>query len=105
MQMCLLSIIGKKGKTESLKLKNSEHANKFEQGQTDTFAIEGAEVGQVTQLTIGHDNAGLGASWYLGSVEVTELGSGTTYVFPCEQWFDKKKGDGALERTLNVKGT
>jgi len=99
------SIIGKKGKTESLKLKNSEHTNKFEQGQIDTFAMEGADVGAVTQVTIGHDNSGLGASWHCESVEVLELGAGTTYFFPCDQWFDKKKGDGLLERTLNVKGT
>jgi len=93
-------IIGEKGKTEILKLTQSNHLNMFEEGQTDTFAVEGSDVGKVSTLTIGHDNAGLGASWFVDSVVVTDLGSGAEFTFPCNQWFDKKKGDGVLERTL-----
>ena len=86
-------------------LKHSDKINKFEEGQTDTFTVDSVDVGEVTALTLGHDNAGLGASWMVDSATLVDQASGNSYKFPCNQWFDKKKGDGLLERTLPVSNT
>lgn len=33
-------------------------------------------------------------------MEVTDDATGTSYYFACGQWFDRKEGDGLVERTL-----
>jgi len=95
-------ITGKKGKSEVIVLKHSNHVNKFEEGQTDNFTVDSADVGDVTALTLGHDNSGLGASWMADSAELVDLATGSVFKFAINQWFDKKKGDGLLERTIAV---
>jgi len=93
-------IKGTKGITSKMELETSQHANKFEDYQVDRFALDSKEVGQITHMTIGHDNSGFGASWYLEDVEIEDLATGDQYFFTVEQWFDKKSGDGLIERTL-----
>lgn len=36
-------------------------------------------------------------------MEVVDDVTGTEYFFPCNKWFDKKEGDGLLERILEVR--
>jgi hypothetical protein len=43
---------------------------------------------------------GLGASWYLDSVEITNYATGEDVFFPCKMWFDKSKDDKKIEREL-----
>ena len=67
----------------------------------DDFKIEALDLGQLTRLVIGHDNKGLfGAAWMLDRVEVTNMSDQSTVTFPCNEWFDKKKGDKKIERDL-----
>lgn len=73
--------------------------NQFEEGKTDHFTIMGKDVGEIEMLQIGHDNKGLGPGWHLKEVEV-ETPDRRKYMFPCDQWFDKKEGDGKIERDL-----
>ncbi len=44
------------------------------------------------------DNKGFGAGWYLEKVTITA--NATTWEFPCNQWFDKDKGDKLIVREL-----
>jgi lipoxygenase homology domain-containing protein 1 len=44
--------------------------NDFERNQTDVFGLECDFLGELTKITIGHDNKGIGASWYLDKVEI-----------------------------------
>jgi len=60
------------------------------------------DVGPLTKVIIGHDNAGFGASWYLDCVEVTNYATNENWFFPCSQWLDKSKGDKKIERELLI---
>jgi hypothetical protein len=48
--------------------------------------------------------ARLSAGWHLDHVEVVDEATGTLVFFPCSQWLDKREGDGATERVLQVLG-
>ena len=45
--------------------KSATHWNKFEPGNEDVFTIEAVDLGVLERVVIGHDNRGLGASWYV----------------------------------------
>ena len=52
--------------------------------QTDTFDLEGIDLGELEKVTIGHDGAGSGSDWYLEQIAVTEGDDATEqYIFPC----------------------
>jgi len=105
------TVIGEKGDTGKIDLKKSiHHMNKFEAGNMDEFVIDSKIIGKVTSITIGHDAGGLTAglfsgklsssAWFLDRAEVIDQATGATYIIPCNQWFDKKRGDGKVERKL-----
>ena len=92
-------IYGDNGDTGQRKL-TKKMVNLFERAQKDVFTIEALDLGQLKRLRIEHDNKGFGAGWMLDKIEVTNLDSSKTVQFPCNQWFDKKKGDGLISREL-----
>jgi hypothetical protein len=49
---------------------------------------------------IEHDNSGWRPGWFLDRIEVTNLGTSATTVFPCGKWLDKEKGDKQIARDL-----
>lgn len=38
----------------------------------DEFEIKAPDLGALTEITIGHDNAGYGPNWHLEQVEITD---------------------------------
>jgi len=99
-------LIGDKGKTDKMELKNSlTNLNKFESGCLDVFNMDAKDIGQATSLIIGHDNSGFGASWFLECVTVLNLADQREFYFPCSKWFDKDKDDKKIERELPVQAT
>ncbi|GIL93966.1 hypothetical protein Vretimale_245 [Volvox reticuliferus] len=80
----------------------SSGTDDFERGMVNEFIIDDEDLGDLLEITIGHDNTGHGPSWHLDHVEVTNLKTNVTYLFPCRMWFDTRVGDGALERTLQA---
>ncbi|KAJ8789659.1 hypothetical protein J1605_004896 [Eschrichtius robustus] len=72
----------------------------FERGQVDEFTLETLNIGPVNRLVIGHDNMGMHASWFLGSVQIHVPRQGKQYIFPANRWLDKDKADGRLEVEL-----
>lgn len=69
----------------------------------DTFTIEAVDLGQVFKIHIRHDNAMMGADWYLEQVEVLDQDSEEVYMFLCERWLSKKKEDKRIARTFFIK--
>uniref|UniRef100_G3NTG3 Lipoxygenase homology PLAT domains 1b n=1 Tax=Gasterosteus aculeatus aculeatus TaxID=481459 RepID=G3NTG3_GASAC len=99
-----LTIYGDLGDTGERKLAKSEkNKNKFERGAVDTFTIEAVDLGQVFKIHIRHDNAMMGADWYLEQVEVLDQDSEEVYMFLCERWLSKKKEDKRIARTFFIK--
>jgi hypothetical protein len=46
------------------------------------------------------DDAGIGSSWFLERIEVKDLESTSTYMFPCLKWLSSTEGDKQLTREL-----
>ena len=62
-----LQMYGVSGKkTEEKDLRNK--TDNFEQGQTDKFKIEAADIGRIQKIRIGHDGAGMFSGWFLEKV-------------------------------------
>ncbi|XP_063316581.1 DENN domain-containing protein 5B isoform X3 [Pelmatolapia mariae] len=57
-------------------------------------------LGKLTTVQLGHDNAGLLAKWLVDCVMVRNEITGHTYRFPCGRWLGKGVDDGSLERVL-----
>ena len=91
-------ITGSRGSSGFLWLEKSNHRDKFEDGQTDLFQFELADMGNLQTLRVSHDGTGAGAGWLLDRVVVREDdGDEGMWVFHCNRWLDEEKGDGQLE--------
>ena len=60
-------------------------------GHGTTFSLSNAN--------LSLDNKGIGASWFLESVTITNEKRGT-WTFPCNKWFDKEHDDKQLVRDV-----
>jgi hypothetical protein len=79
-------------------LERSEHRNKFEKGQTDSFIVSvQPPVGELQKIRLGHDGRRPGAGWYVDEVVVDNKAFGMRWYFGLHRWLDKKLGDGQLE--------
>eukprot|EP00798_Chlamydomonas_sp_ICE-L_P013676 gene13676-19564_t len=74
----------------------------FERGMLNKFIIDEEELGELLEVTVGHDNTGGRASWHMEHMLITNMKTGQQFVFPCRQWFDTRIGDGKTERILPV---
>jgi lipoxygenase homology domain-containing protein 1 len=81
-------------------LKKPTKKDLFEAGQTDTFIVKCRNVGKIRQIRIGHDNTGFAPGWHLKNVQIESEIDGRQWICECNQWFDKKEGDGKIERQL-----
>ncbi|XP_051552921.1 DENN domain-containing protein 5A-like isoform X1 [Myxocyprinus asiaticus] len=64
------------------------------------ITFECQNLGKLTTIQMGHDNAGLYAKWLVECVMVRNGITGHTYKFPCGRWLGKGVDDGSLERIL-----
>ncbi|XP_034019109.1 DENN domain-containing protein 5B [Thalassophryne amazonica] len=64
------------------------------------MTFECQNLGRLTTVQLGHDNAGLLAKWLVDCVVVRNEITGHTYRFPCGRWLGKGVDDGSLERVL-----
>jgi hypothetical protein len=74
------------------KLAQSEHRDKFERGQTDSFEILVPQsLRDLKSIAISSDGSGFGSKWLLSHVEVEISGKGARTTFPCGQWLQKSR--------------
>ncbi|KAH3761318.1 hypothetical protein Pelo_6863 [Pelomyxa schiedti] len=100
-----ISLYGSKGASKKQFLDGP--SGSFERNKTDTFGIETVDLGELNRVTIGHDNSGFGAAWYLDRVVVAEEASAAipnprSWTFLCQRWFSLKEDDHRIERDLSV---
>jgi hypothetical protein len=93
-----LSIDGTLSKAKKLELKQSDHKDKFEKGQTDTFTFDLENLGEIKSIELESDG-GRGMShkfdtqWELATVTIAVAGNDAgPWAFDCNQWFNKKEG-------------
>jgi hypothetical protein len=90
-----ITMFGENGDTGKRALKKG-----FERDSTETFNIECLDLGELRKILIEHDNSGFNKSWLLESVEIKNGTTGQTWLFPCQKWLSKDKGDGEIAREL-----
>lgn len=94
-----ITIYGSNGDTGRRPL-TKKFVDLFERGKKDSFNLEALDLGSLVRLRIEHDNKGFKAGWMLAKVVITNTISQECVTFPCNQWLDKKKGDGKTCRDL-----
>ncbi|KAJ6662996.1 hypothetical protein lerEdw1_010817, partial [Lerista edwardsae] len=95
-----VSIYGERGDTGERHLKRSDHFNKFEKGQEDTFTVKAIDLGELKKVRIRQDNSGSNPAWFLERIEVINPKEETTYYFPCQRWLAVEEDDGQIAREL-----
>ena len=62
--------------------------NDFEKGKTNTYNVDGDDVGDVAMITLHEDDFGLKCDWYVANVTVEKYIEGVIekYEFPCYRW-------------------
>lgn len=97
-----LSIYGDKDKLERRQLEKSleQSRNLFEHSAINRFQIYTADVGKIKTIRIEHDGRGIGAGWYLDSVEVRDVSRNETIKFPVDRWLDVGEGDKRISLEL-----
>ncbi|KAM9337218.1 polycystin-1-like protein 1 [Symphorus nematophorus] len=79
----------------------------FRRNSQDTFILSTADsLGPVWGVHIWHDNSGPSPFWYLTQVEVSEVSRehvmGRAWLFVGQCWLAVNRGDGRVERSLQV---
>jgi len=88
-------MFGENGDTGKRALKKG-----FDRDSTETFNIECLDLGELRKIFVEHDNSGFNKSWLVDSVEIKNGTTGQTWLFPCQKWLSKDKGDGEIAREL-----
>uniref|UniRef100_A0A3B4AYF1 PLAT domain-containing protein n=1 Tax=Periophthalmus magnuspinnatus TaxID=409849 RepID=A0A3B4AYF1_9GOBI len=57
------------------------------------------------KITIGHNNKGSSAGWFVDKVIVDDLGNKMVYEFPINRWFAIDEDDGKIQRDILVGGS
>lgn len=102
----------------------------FERGSEDKFTIESPNLGRLKKITIGHNNRGSSAGWFLDKaraathswtlepcqntcmivvvccvliqVVIDDMGNKELYEFPVNRWFAMDEDDGKIQRDVLV---
>lgn len=70
--------------------------------QTDIFDLPAVDIGQISQVIVGHTLKGRGKGWFCDRVSIQTSSEDTEkeLLFPCNRWMDTGCEDRKLERTL-----
>ncbi|XP_062333408.1 lipoxygenase homology domain-containing protein 1-like [Osmerus eperlanus] len=98
-----LNIFGENGDTGERRLDSDK--DNFERGTEDKFTIEAPNLGRLKKITIGHNNRGSSAGWFLDKVSVDDMGNKEVYEFPVNRWFAMDEDDGKIQRDVLVGAT
>uniref|UniRef100_A0A3Q3IZ75 PLAT domain-containing protein n=1 Tax=Monopterus albus TaxID=43700 RepID=A0A3Q3IZ75_MONAL len=95
-----LNIFGENGDTGERRLDSDK--DNFERGSEDKFTIEAPNLGRLRKITIGHNNRGSSAGWFLDKVVIDDMGNKEVYEFPVNRWFAMDEDDGKIQRDVLV---
>ncbi|XP_032395727.1 lipoxygenase homology domain-containing protein 1 isoform X1 [Etheostoma spectabile] len=95
-----LNIFGENGDTGERRLDSDK--DNFERGSEDKFTIEAPNLGKLRKITIGHNNRGSSAGWFLDKVVIDDMGNKELYEFPVNRWFAMDECDGKIQRDVLV---
>jgi len=94
-----VELVGKDGKSGVIDMDKGKEL--FERKRKDVFnRVVGTDVGDVSELRVWHDAAGMGSDWYLDKVEVENIFSEKKWEISCASWI--KGGGEAKAATFPV---
>ncbi|XP_041854417.1 lipoxygenase homology domain-containing protein 1 isoform X1 [Melanotaenia boesemani] len=97
-----INIFGEFGDSGERRLDSDK--NNFEKGTEDKFTIDAPNLGKIRKITIGHNNKGSSAGWFVDKVTVDDMGNKIVYEFPVSRWFAIDEDDGKIQRDILVGG-
>ncbi|KAJ8306150.1 hypothetical protein KUTeg_016695 [Tegillarca granosa] len=97
-------IVGDWGTSGKILLTHSNNSVMYKKGQVDEFHVKGLELGEIHEITIGHNEKGRGQGWFCERVVVKSKLSPLMKVFPCNRWLDTGCEDRQLVRKLKPIG-
>uniref|UniRef100_A0A8C1Q280 Lipoxygenase homology domains 1a n=1 Tax=Cyprinus carpio TaxID=7962 RepID=A0A8C1Q280_CYPCA len=95
-------IIGKKNKKTDHLWLDLDGKTGFMPGSLDYFTCFGTDVGDIKKVELGHDGATPESCWLVEELTVEVPTKAVRYVFPCNCWLAKDRGDGLTARFLDV---
>ncbi|XP_062291185.1 lipoxygenase homology domain-containing protein 1 [Scomber scombrus] len=95
-----LNIFGENGDTGEKRLDSDK--DNFERGSEDKFTIEAPNLGRLKKITIGHNNRGSSAGWFLDKVVIDDMGNKEVYEFLVNNWFAMDEAEGKIQRDVLV---
>uniref|UniRef100_A0A8C7SHR4 Lipoxygenase homology domains 1b n=1 Tax=Oncorhynchus mykiss TaxID=8022 RepID=A0A8C7SHR4_ONCMY len=95
-----INIFGEFGDTGERRLDNKK--DNFEKGTEDKFTLEAPHLGKIRKITLGHNNKGSSAGWF---VLLDDMGNKSLYEFPINRWFAIDEDDGKIQRDILVGGS
>ncbi|XP_061116516.1 lipoxygenase homology domain-containing protein 1 [Conger conger] len=98
-----INIFGENGDTGERRLDNDK--DNFERASEDKFTLEAPNLGKIRKITIGHNNKGTSAGWFVEKVLVDDMGNKSLYEFPVNRWFALDEDDGKIQRDILVGGS
>ena len=98
-----LKILGSNGSYSLSDVNDPNDNDDFEAGDVNRLIIASSrDLGDLKQITIGHDNAKKGPGWYLDGVKIVNMRTNQEWSFPVYRWLSKSDDDGKIERTVPV---
>uniref|UniRef100_A0A3P8XB79 PLAT domain-containing protein n=1 Tax=Esox lucius TaxID=8010 RepID=A0A3P8XB79_ESOLU len=98
-----INIFGEFGDTGERRLDNNK--DNFEKGTEDKFTLEAPNLGKIRKITMGHNNKGSSAGWFVDKVLLDDMGNKCLYEFPVNRWFAIDEDDGKIQRDILVGGS
>uniref|UniRef100_A0A3P8UHJ0 Lipoxygenase homology PLAT domains 1 n=1 Tax=Cynoglossus semilaevis TaxID=244447 RepID=A0A3P8UHJ0_CYNSE len=95
-----VTLFGDFGVTPKIHLASNDKDN-FERGSEDKFTIEAPNLGRLKKITIGHNNRGSSAGWFLDKAFVYIINE-IKQTHDVNNWFAMDEGDGKIQRDLLV---
>ena len=98
-----LNIFGSNGSYYLSDVNDPDDSDDFEAGDVNRLIIASSkDLGDLKQITIGHNNAKKGPGWYLDGVKIVNMRTNQEWSFPVYRWLSKSDDDGKTERTVPV---
>ena len=98
-----LKAFGSNGSFSLYNINDPNDSHDFDAGRVNSVVYASSvDIGEISRITIGHDNSGKRAGWYLDGVKIQNLRTGKVWSFPVYRWLAKDEDDRQIERTVSV---
>ncbi len=98
-----LVLVGERGTSREMTIRNSQKAPLFQRGQTDTFQMGIRDIGPLRAIRVAHSGREE-QRWYLYQIVLTRLVDQERFRFLCRRWVEESRPDNIsyIEVTLHI---